>query len=333
MTAAIFEDGTILEFYSDLDRTCQSIAKFSQRDAEAYRRFNNQVMENLDMLVMGMFSVPPTAGAQAAMLDQSAEGRELLRTQAISSWDLIEEWFEHPKIKIALARYASEAMTNPFDNGTGFGFYIILPFMYRYGTGVPVGGSWALAEALQKCFLDSGGTIKLNSTVTQILIQGQEARGVVLEGGEEILATKGRCLQLARAASLSRYGARAFHSRRISLTTCAGSSTRGLQPFQIHLALNEDPKFKVREDIKDFFWVEKSHSDVEQFAQAFRDLEYGYPRRDFACYVGQHKVDPTPHSRRQGCAASVCLPALQLEGRRTEEVGRNRQAGVRGFHR
>jgi phytoene dehydrogenase-like protein len=38
MTAAIFEDGTILEFYSDLERTCQSIAKFSQRDAEAYRR-------------------------------------------------------------------------------------------------------------------------------------------------------------------------------------------------------------------------------------------------------------------------------------------------------
>ena len=81
-------------------------------------------------------------------------------------------------------------MTNPFDNGTGFGFYIILPFMYRYGTGVPVGGSWALAEALQKCFLDSGGTIKLNSTVKQILIQGKEARGVVLEGGEEIHAKK-----------------------------------------------------------------------------------------------------------------------------------------------
>jgi phytoene dehydrogenase-like protein len=150
MTAAIFEDGTILEFYSDLERTCQSIAKFSQRDAEAYRRFNNQVMENLDMLVMGMFSVPPSAGAQAAMLDQSAEGRELLRTQSISSWDLIEEWFEHPKIKIALARYASEAMTNPFDNGTGFGFYIILPFHVSIRHGRPRGRFLGVGRSIAK---------------------------------------------------------------------------------------------------------------------------------------------------------------------------------------
>jgi phytoene dehydrogenase-like protein len=324
MTAAIFEDGSILEFYSDLERTCQSIAKFSQRDAEAYRRFNNQVMENLDMLVMGMFSVPPTAGAQAAMLDQSAEGRELLRTQSISSWDLIEEWFEHPKIKIALARYASEAMTNPFDNGTGFGFYIILPFMYRYGTGVPVGGSWALAEALQKCFLDSGGTIKLNSTVKQILIRGQEARGVVLESGEEIAARKGVVSSL--------------HVQQVFPDMVPGFSLpedfthnvrrvkyAGLQPFQIHLALNEDPKFKVREDIKDFFWVEKSHSDIEQFAQAFRDLEYGYPRRDFACYVGQHKVDPTRIPAGKGALHLYAFQPYNLKDggpKKWDEIGK-----------
>src|SRR5277367_1066536 len=191
MTAAIFEDGTILEFYSDLERTCQSIAKFSQRDADAYRRFNNQVMENLDMLVMGMFSVPPTAGAQAAMMDQSPEGRELMRTQAISSWDLIDEWFEHPKIKIALARYASEAMTNPFDNGTGFGFYIILPFMHKYGAGIPVGGSGALTDALIRCLESHGGAYKLNSPIKQFKLAGQDAAGVVLATGEEILATKG----------------------------------------------------------------------------------------------------------------------------------------------
>src|SRR5690554_5135483 len=100
MTAAFFDDGSVLEFYSDLDRTCESIAKFSQKDAVAYRAFNEQVFKTLDMLVMGMFSVPPNAGVQAAMLDQSVEGRELMRTQAISSWDLIEEWFEHPKVKI-----------------------------------------------------------------------------------------------------------------------------------------------------------------------------------------------------------------------------------------
>jgi len=292
MTAAFFDDGSVLEFYSDLDRTCESIAKFSQKDAVAYRAFNEQVFKTLDMLVMGMFSVPPNAGVQAAMLDQSVEGRELLRTQAISSWDLIEEWFEHPKVKIALARYASEAMTNPFDNGTGFGFYIILPYMYRHGTVVPVGGSWALADALQKCFVDSGGVIKLNASVKEILIQSKEARGVVLDDGEEYHARK------AVVSSL--------HVQQLFPDMVPGFSLpdgfersikrlkyASIQPFQIHMALHEDAKFKVSDSVNEFFWIEKSHSNVEEFARAFRDLEYGIPRRDFACYVGQHKVDPT----------------------------------------
>ena len=292
MTAAIFDDDSILEFYSDIDRTCDAIARFSQHDADAYRAFNEQVFKTLDMLVMGMFSVPPSPGVQAAMLDQSAEGRELMRTQAISSWDLIEEWFEHPKVKIALARYASEAMTNPFDNGTGFGFYIILPYMYRYGTGVPVGGSWALAEALQHCFSDLGGSVRLDSTVKEILVEGGEARGLVLEGGEQIRA-RNAVVSSLHVQQLFPHMVPGFRLPDGFNRSVQRLKYASIQPFQIHMALNEDPKFKVGDSVDDFFWIEKSHSDVEEFARAFRDLEYGYPRRDFACYVGQHKVDPT----------------------------------------
>src|SRR5690606_35194643 len=38
MTAIFYDDGSTLEFYTDLERTCQAIAKFSERDADAYRR-------------------------------------------------------------------------------------------------------------------------------------------------------------------------------------------------------------------------------------------------------------------------------------------------------
>jgi phytoene dehydrogenase-like protein len=190
LTAVFFDDGSSLEFYSDIDRTCQSIAKFSQRDATSYRRFIDEVYKVLDMLVMGMFSVPPNPGMQAAMMDQSAEGRELMRLQAMSSWDFICEWFENEKVRIALARYASEAMMNPFDNGTGFGFYLILPYMHKYGMGIPVGGSGALADALVRCFQANGGTLRLNSEVARIKLVNGEAQGLVLASGEEVLASK-----------------------------------------------------------------------------------------------------------------------------------------------
>jgi phytoene dehydrogenase-like protein len=323
LTAIFFDDGTTLEFWSDMDRTCASIAKFSERDAQAYRKFVEQVYRTLDMLVIGMFSVPPNAGVQAAMMDQSPEGREMMRLQAISSWDFICEWFEHDKIRIALARYASEAMMNPFDNGTGFGFYLILPYMHKYGMGIPVGGSGALADSLVKCFLAHGGTLKLDSEVKQIKLTGNEAKGVILADGREIFANKAVVAGLhvtqvfptmVPAAELP-----PDFVRRLKTIKYAT-----LKPFVVQLALKEPLVFKAGGAIADFFWVERSHNDVETFAQAFRQLEYGYPVRDFAAYVQQYKTDPTRVPAGKGMVHIYAFAPLDLKdgGRaKWDEVG------------
>lgn len=299
MTAIFFDDGTTLEFYTDMERTCGAIAKFSQRDAEAYRRFCLKVFETLDLLVMGMFGVPPSASHQAMMMEASQAGQELMRTQSVSAWDLINEWFENEKIKIALARYASESMMNPFDNGTGFGFYIILPLMHRYGTGVPIGGSGTFAEALKACFLDHGGEVRLSSPIREFKLVGGKARGVVLESGEEILASKAVISNLHVQQIFPKMvpGAalpEGFQARINSL------KRSNFQPFNMHVALHEAPRYKVGPAVDDFFWVERSHSDPEAFARAFRDLEYGIPRRDFVAYVTQDTVDKTraPEGKR-----------------------------------
>jgi phytoene dehydrogenase-like protein len=292
MTAVVFDDGDVLEFHTGMEETAASIAKISPRDGEAYRKFNETVFAALDMLVMGMFSIPPTPGMQAAMMDASPQGRELMRLQSISSWDLICEWFEHPKIRIALARYASEAMTNPFDNGTGFGFYIILPYMHRYGSGIPVGGSWALMDALGKCFADHGGEVRVNSTIKEFKIEGDKATGVILEDGTEIEAKKGviSTLHVKQVFPHMVQGTELPDMFQHHIDTL---KLADFQPFVIQLALKEEPKYKVGPMVDDYFWVERSHSDVEEFQQAFRDLEYGYPKRDFAAYIGQHRVDPS----------------------------------------
>jgi phytoene dehydrogenase-like protein len=312
LTAVFFDDGSVLEFYSDLDRTCDSIAKFSTRDAEAYRRFYDQVSRTLDMVVMGMFSVPPGFGVQAALLDQSPEGQEMMRLQSISSWDLISEWFENDKVKIALARYASESMMNPFDNGTGFGFYLILPYMYKYGMGIPVGGSGALADSLVKCFTAHGGEIKLDSEIKQIRMSGQDATGVVLTTGEEIAATKAVVagLHVAQVFPHMVPGATLPDGFQRRIDTLKYAS---LQPFTVHLSLEEPVQFKVGESVNDFFWVERSHSNVEQFAQAFRQLEYGYPVRDFAAYVQQYKADPTRLPPGKGMVHIYAFAPLNLK--------------------
>nr|CBX28456.1 hypothetical protein N47_G37800 [uncultured Desulfobacterium sp.] len=125
MTGVVFDDDSVFVLHKDLDRTCQSIAKISQHDADAYRQFHDWSIRMLDMLTMGMFNPPPPFGAQMAMMDQSPEGRQLIRAQMISAWDVVDEIFENDRIKIALSRYASEAMINPFVKGTGFALFVI----------------------------------------------------------------------------------------------------------------------------------------------------------------------------------------------------------------
>jgi phytoene dehydrogenase-like protein len=312
LTAIFFEDNSVLEFYCDMDRTCASIAKFSEKDAKAYRAFCDKVFATIDMLVMGMFNVPPNAGVQAAMMDASPEGQEMMRLQAISSWDLICEWFENEKVRLALARYASEAMMNPFDNGTGFGFYLILPYMHKYGMGIPVGGSGALADALVACFKDHGGIIKLNSEVARIKLDGQKATGVVLTNGEEVLAKKAVVagLHVAQVFPHMVEGAQlppGFIDRIKHLKYAT------LQPFVVHLALKEPLNFKVGGAVNNFFWVDRCHHDMETFQNALRQLEYGYPVRDFAGYTQQYKADATRVPEGAGMMHIYAFAPLHLK--------------------
>ena len=311
MTSIFFDDGTVLEFWSDLERTVASMMKISEKDARNYEAFVNTVDLSLDMVVMGMFSVPPSAGMQTMMMDQTPEGQEMLRLQSISAWDLICEHIEHPKIRIALARYASEAMVNPFDNGTGFGFYLILPYMYRYGSGICVGGSGAFADALVRCFESHGGILRLNAPVSQVLLDQGEARGLVLESGETIRATK--------AVVMGLHVKQIFPKMLPGVELPAGFQHRvdtlkhsDFQAMTVHLALNEPLKFRAAGGESDFFWLEASHTDVDQFRMGLQKLQMGQPVRDFAAWVQQFRADPTRVPNGKGTLHIYAFMPLDL---------------------
>ena len=45
--ASVWEDGTVVRSYHDLDKTCEEIARFSAKDAESYRNFAEASMKTL----------------------------------------------------------------------------------------------------------------------------------------------------------------------------------------------------------------------------------------------------------------------------------------------
>lgn len=272
--AIVFPDQRALVIWRDIAKTCKSIEQFSKRDAEMYPKFCEAAGQILKAGNVATFSPVPPFGRLVSFMDSSDEGREYLRTILSSTWDLAKEWFESEQMRIALARFASEVMIGPREEGTGaymFGF----PHFHKWGVAVPVGGSGALSEALAQCLRDMGGTIMLSSPIKAVRVEGGEAKGVVLENGDVIMAKKAVVsnlnvkqlfLEMVKPSELPAD----FPSKvkRIRQSTFAALNQA--------IALNEPPKYKAGPDVDACFFVEITPY-TEDFLRTFDEFAYGIP--------------------------------------------------------
>jgi phytoene dehydrogenase-like protein len=118
--ASIFDDGRVILGWKDLDRTCEGIAEFSPRDAEAYRDFVHASQKVLPMMVAGLYSPPSPLGAFTAMMDKSDEGRFLLDIMSRSALDVVDRFFESELMKLHIVRMVTENLQMPDELGTGW---------------------------------------------------------------------------------------------------------------------------------------------------------------------------------------------------------------------
>ena len=279
-------------FYEDIDKTCESIAQFSKKDSEAYRLFYENSLKTLDLITMGLFSPPASFGSFAALMDQSDEGRELLRTTMMSSLDIIERYFESDAVKVALTRYASELMICPQTKGTGMVLFLVVPMMHRYGGGMPEGGSGELSESLKRCILDLGGEVKTSAGIKSFKVVGGECKGVVLESGEEVVAKK------AVVTNLNIKQVFPDMVKTADLPSGFVDKVKNLlisdyQAFQQGSGLHEAPKYKADGDINKAFLVEFAPQTLEAYMKSFANLTYGIPVDDTPLVVCTSLHDPT----------------------------------------
>ena len=145
---SIWDDGTVMRSWKDLDRTCAEIEQYSPRDAEAYRRFVGVSQSILPMFMAGLYAPPFPMGAFVAMMDQSDEGRFMLDCMQRSALDLVNQWFESDRLKIHIVRLVTENLQMPDELGTGFGALLMPGIIHTFGVAMPKGGSGQLSHAL-----------------------------------------------------------------------------------------------------------------------------------------------------------------------------------------
>ncbi len=186
--SAPFPDGTVIKFHRDLDATCESIARVSARDADAYRKFI-QEWQPLNKSVFESFLKPPTGLniGKTFILSQlrksSQKRNELLQNIMKSYGRLIDETFESEYVKAALAWWGAQSGPPPTDTASAefIGWHSMI---HLKGAARPRGGSGMLTQALRKFIEAHGGEVKPRAAIKRIEIADGKVRGVELDTGE-----------------------------------------------------------------------------------------------------------------------------------------------------
>jgi phytoene dehydrogenase-like protein len=183
----VFPDGESFTHWLDLDRTCEEIARFSERDADSYRR----ALAEFDGIraPLGRYRFNPI-GYAPSLEDAFADKPRWLRRMAMSSWDVIRHEFEDPHFRSYLLWQAFQT-AQPVDAlGSGILAYSIVAGRQAQSWTLPRGGSGELTRALVEAFDDLGGTLLLNKHVDGLVLENSRCAGVETSDGERYLARK-----------------------------------------------------------------------------------------------------------------------------------------------
>jgi phytoene dehydrogenase-like protein len=200
-----FPDGRYFFMWQDQRKTLAEIAKFSKRDAERYPAYEAH-LERLSQVVESLLLTEPPEFPPRGPMDfieylklvgrfrklNRADLAGLVKIFTQSAADFLDDWFESPEVIVTLATDGViGANGGPRSAGTA---YILLHHCmggvdgHRGLWGFVRGGMGAVSEAIASSARSRGVEIRVNAAVDKILVKDGRARGVVLQGGEEIEA-------------------------------------------------------------------------------------------------------------------------------------------------
>jgi phytoene dehydrogenase-like protein len=185
--ALLTSDGRALEWWTDINRTIESFAQFSRRDAETLRRWHDDFIPIVQNILTWEGRSPPLPSAQRrALLEGSADGRRLLAVSELSPLEFVHSEFENPTIQAGLLFF--NGLREVDLRVRGFGHHIASLLASPAKAQMSRGGTAALARALERAVAESGGEIRLQTEPKRIIVEHGRAVGVETTAGEVIRA-------------------------------------------------------------------------------------------------------------------------------------------------
>ena len=294
-----------------LDRTHESISRYSRADADMYVELKHRAVDLEQVFATGLYNIPQPGGLddQAAMI-QAAFGDLGVGPQFLmkSPKHVIDEFFETPDC----ARAPLPGMCRvgyPIDGqGLGAGFLVFV--MWTLGNwNLAHGGTHTLAKAMTQACYREGVDLLENVMVEQVIVDDGRAVGVKRVG--EIRATKvvasnadlrQTLLDLVGEENLSALWVKRARSYRYGPSHVLGTPC---------FCLYEPPHYKsARWDpaIDRCFYTMVGFDGPEDTVRYIRDTYMGKRSQARCGNLGQQPLGPVASTARPARGDGVVLP-------------------------
>ncbi len=290
--ACLYRDGRALVIHRDLDKTCESIARFSARDAETYRRlYQRYGIDNRRFFAVQGFSPPVGPEAMRQRLEASGLG-EIAEFATATPYEVIDRHFESEPLRVLFKKLLHIVHANDFA-GTGAWFPMLVSNVAS--ATLPVGGAVNLPKALATVVTDNGGTVQTGTHVSRIIIEGDVVRGVELADGSALSAdfvVSGvdfpQTVMMANPSNFDEdVAARARNWR--------WTSEHSL--MTLHLALNDPPNYRAAEfdpDVQNAYNVQFGADDSADLVLMLDEMRAGkFPSKPAGNGCTNTLFDPT----------------------------------------
>ncbi|HWZ55119.1 MAG TPA: NAD(P)/FAD-dependent oxidoreductase [Verrucomicrobiae bacterium] len=178
-----FLDGAYITVWRDIDRTCETIARFSKKDAETYRR---TVAEFKAYSAATSANRGASSDAGAPKIPKAGVWQ---RRMAMSGYDLVCELYESDYMRranLVCGHFGSVPGGDPNTGSQAFA----LAVQQLNGRVIPKGGSGTLSVALGKFIEAHNGVVLTNKPVTRLVIENSKCTGVECADGSTYRAEK-----------------------------------------------------------------------------------------------------------------------------------------------
>jgi phytoene dehydrogenase-like protein len=293
------EDGLPLTLWRDAEKTAEGIRAISEADADAWIPFTRLIGKAASFLGAAWTKTPPDvtgndvgdliSGIRLGLKLRGLGKRdmaEVMRILPMSIYELLDEWFENDLVRGTVAASAVSGLCQgPMGGGT---VYMFLHHHVGADQGVirPTrrvrGGIGRLSEVLADACRHFGGEVRTGAPVERVLVEGgvagRAAVGVVLDGGEEIRASRVvSCLDPRRTffALLDPSEVGPEFARKIDAIRFRGVTAK------VHLALSGVPDFTCQPGVGPHLeGVVSISPSLEYLERAYDAAKYGGVSQD-----------------------------------------------------